>query len=37
VIVNESVLIDAGHFVAGSFPGRAIVLDPAKRRSNRDH
>jgi N-acyl-D-aspartate/D-glutamate deacylase len=37
VIVNGSVLIDAGHFVAGSFPGRAIELDPAKRRSNRDH
>jgi N-acyl-D-aspartate/D-glutamate deacylase len=33
VIVNGSVLIDAGHLVAGKFPGRAIELDPGKRRS----
>jgi N-acyl-D-aspartate/D-glutamate deacylase len=36
VMVNGSLLIDAGHMVAGSFPGRAIELDPAKR-SNRHH
>jgi N-acyl-D-aspartate/D-glutamate deacylase len=30
VIVNGSVLIDAGQFVTGSFPGRAIAPDPAK-------
>jgi Amidohydrolase family len=30
VIVNGSVLIDAGQFVPGSFPGRAIAPDPVK-------
>lgn len=32
VIVNGSVLIDAGQFVPGSFPGRAIARDPVKHR-----
>jgi N-acyl-D-aspartate/D-glutamate deacylase len=33
VIVNGSVLIDAGQIVPGSFPGKAIEPDPAKRGS----
>jgi len=32
VIVNGSVLIDAGQLVSGNFPGRAIELEPGKRR-----
>ena len=34
VIVNGTVLIDAGQIVPGSLPGRAIESDPAKRRSS---
>jgi N-acyl-D-aspartate/D-glutamate deacylase len=33
VIVNGSVVIDGGQIVPNSFPGRAIELDPAQRRS----
>jgi N-acyl-D-aspartate/D-glutamate deacylase len=33
VIVNGSVLIDAGQLVSGNFPGRAVELEPGKRRS----
>jgi N-acyl-D-aspartate/D-glutamate deacylase len=33
VIVNGSVLIDAGTLVPGKWPGRAIEPDPAKRRT----
>jgi hypothetical protein len=32
VIVNGSVLIDAGQLVSGNFPGKAIELEPGKRR-----
>jgi N-acyl-D-aspartate/D-glutamate deacylase len=35
VIVNGSVLIDAGQLVAGLFPGRAISLDRGKRHLGR--
>lgn len=35
VIVNGSILIDAGRMVPGSFPGRAIVPEPVKQRSVR--
>jgi N-acyl-D-aspartate/D-glutamate deacylase len=31
VIVNGSVLIEAGQFVPGRFPGRAIAPDPGLR------
>jgi hypothetical protein len=34
VIVNGSVLINDGKLVPGTFPGKAIVLDAQKRRTD---